>query len=208
MTSPGKKAAARKPGAAKRGRRRWFGRGSLWLIVVLFLGSAGLRIVETAGRALALDSGADHGAAAAAGTDCVTEPGVMALFEELRAREKRLDEREGLLQDRDQAIRLAEARIETRLQELVKAEESLAATVEIADKAADADVTRLVALYEQMKPKEAAPLFSEMAPEFAAGFLARMKPSSAAAVLAALDPKTAYTISVLMAGRNAGAPKD
>ena len=80
-------------------------------------------------------------------------------------------------------------------------------TVAVADQAAEADVARLVTLYESMKPKEAAPVFEAMAPDFAAGFLARMRPDSAAQVLAGLKPETAYAISLLMAGRNANAPK-
>jgi flagellar motility protein MotE (MotC chaperone) len=46
-----------------------------------------------------------------------------------------------------------------------------------------------------------------MAPDFAAGFLAQMRPDAAAAVLSGLDPNKAYTISVVLAGRNALAPK-
>ncbi len=46
-----------------------------------------------------------------------------------------------------------------------------------------------------------------MAPEFAAGFLGRMRPDAAAAVLAGLKPDKAYSISVMIAGRNATAPK-
>ena len=63
-------------------------------------------------------------------------------------------------------------------------------------------------IHENMKPKDAAALFEEMAPEFAAGFLGRMRPDAAGAVMAGLDPKTAYTISVLLAGRNADVPKN
>jgi flagellar motility protein MotE (MotC chaperone) len=58
-----------------------------------------------------------------------------------------------------------------------------------------------------MKPKDAAALFETMEPEFAAGFIARMLPDSAAKVMSGLDPKVAYTISVILAGRNASAPK-
>ena len=91
---------------------------------------------------------------------------------------------------------------------LTDAEEKLAATLAQTDHAADKDVARLVAVYERMKPKDAAPLFEEMAPEFAAGFLARMRPEAAAAVMAGLAPPRAYAISVLLAGRNAKAPKE
>ena len=46
-----------------------------------------------------------------------------------------------------------------------------------------------------------------MEPDFAAGFLGRMRPDAAAAVMAGLTPETAYSISVILAGRNATAPK-
>jgi flagellar motility protein MotE (MotC chaperone) len=59
-----------------------------------------------------------------------------------------------------------------------------------------------------MKPKDAAALFEEMDPGFAAGFLGRMRAVAAASVMAGLSPQTAYSVSVIMAGRNANAPKN
>lgn len=194
--------------AAKKLRRR-IGRGSLVLIAALFAASALVRFGS--GFALALDSAEATPAAPGSATgsaECVTEPGVMQLYSEVQTRERKLAEREKVLSDRSQAISLAEKRIEARLASLVEAERNLAQTVTIADNAADEDVTRLVTVYENMKPKEAAPLFSAMSPDFAAGFLSRMRPETSAAVMAALDPKVAYTISVIMAGRNAGAPQN
>lgn len=196
--APAPKPAARKP-------RRRIGRGSLVLIAALFAASGLVRFGS--GFALALDS-AEATPAAAETAECVTEPGVMQLYSEVQTRERKLAEREKVLSDRSQAITLAEKRIEARLASLVEAEQNLAQTVTIADKAADEDVTRLVTVYENMKPKDAAPLFSAMSPDFAAGFLSRMRPETSAAVMAALDPKVAYTISVIMAGRNAGAPQN
>jgi flagellar motility protein MotE (MotC chaperone) len=151
---------------------------------------------------------AEPAAEEGAGAECPTSDGVLAMLAELQAREKSLQDREAIQAERDQILRQAEVRLEQRLAELVATEEKLAQTVSIADTAAEKDVSHLVALYENMKPKDAAPLFEEMAPDFAAGFLARMRPDAAAALLAALNPKTGYTISVLMAGRNANAPKD
>jgi flagellar motility protein MotE (MotC chaperone) len=132
----------------------------------------------------------------------------MKMLAEVQDRERKVTEREKVLTDRSQANDLAEKRIEARLASLVEAEQNLSETVTIADKAADDDVKRLVTVYENMKPKEAAPLFSAMAPDFAAGFLSRMRPDASAAVMAALDPQVAYSISVIMAGRNAGAPQN
>jgi flagellar motility protein MotE (MotC chaperone) len=80
-------------------------------------------------------------------------------------------------------------------------------TLAIADGAAEKDLAKLTAVYEAMRPADAAALFQTMAPEFAAGFLGRMRPEIAAAVLAGMNPGKAYSISVLIAGRNATAPK-
>lgn len=210
---PAKTKPARMTGApAKPVRRR---RGLLWRlglqgVIGLFLFSGLLRIGEAAWMALATTG--NHAPAVPAvmadGAQCPTPEGVLAMLSELQAREKNLRDREAIQAERDQAMRQAERRLEERLAELVATEEKLARTMSIADTAAEQDVSHLVALYENMKPKEAAPLFEEMAPDFAAGFLARMRPDAAAALLASLNPKTGYTISVLMAGRNANAPKD
>ena len=57
-----------------------------------------------------------------------------------------------------------------------------------------------------MKPKDAAALFEEMSPEFAAGFLGLMRADAAALIMTGLEPTTAYSISVILAGRNANVP--
>jgi flagellar motility protein MotE (MotC chaperone) len=94
------------------------------------------------------------------------------------------------------------------MEELTAAEASLKEVLTIADGAAEQDLARLTAVYEAMKPADAAALFDAMAPEFAAGFLGRMQTTAAAAVLAGMSRDKAYSISILIAGRNAMAPKD
>lgn len=124
----------------------------------------------------------------------------------LQEREAVLEEREIKLAQRLDALNLAEERVSSKLQELTKAEETLAATMAIAKTAAADDLSRLTTLYENMKPKQAIPLFEAMDPEFAAGFIAQMKPATAAQIMAGLDPQISYAISVVLAGRNAAAP--
>jgi flagellar motility protein MotE (MotC chaperone) len=183
--------------------------GTLFVIALLLAGSGAIRLGGGAGNALARAAEPEEMAqAAAAPQSCVAEPGAMAMLEALQKREERLAAREAALADRLQALALAEEQIGKRLADLVAAEEALSATISVADKAAEDDIQRLTAVYENMKPKDAAALFEEMDPDFAAGFLGRMRPDSAGAVMAGLDPKTAYTISVLLAGRNADVPKN
>lgn len=195
-------------GRAAKGRQtgkvRRAGRGTLVVIAVLLGLSGFIRIGSGAVHALTkgeLAVQSEDGAA------CTPDDTALAMLTDLRAREERLSRREGMIADRSQALDLAKAEIDTKLAALIAAEEKLAATLTLADEAADADVARLVAVYEKMKPKDAASLFGEMDPDFAAGFLARMNPEAAAQVMAGLEPKTAYTISVLLAGRNAAAPR-
>lgn len=183
--------------------RRGLGRLSLAIIVALFASSAAIRFGNGIGLAFAF--GSDKPAANA--KECSSDPGSMALLNALQEREKKVTEREGILADRTQALNLADKRIQERLAALVAAEDELSRTVTIADRAATDDVARLVTVYENMKPKQAAPLFAAMSADFAAGFLAKMRPDAAAAILANLDPTTAYSISAIMAGRNAGAPE-
>ncbi|MFD1510096.1 MotE family protein [Lacimonas salitolerans] len=190
-------------------RRRKTGRGTLAVIAVLLIGSALVRAGLGAGSALAR---AEEFAAteAAASTPPVCEPPkeIAAVLAALDERETRLTQREGQMRDRMRALATAEEELSRKTEELVAAEEALRATIALADSAAEDDITRLVAVYQAMKPKEAAALFETMAPEFAAGFMGRMEPQAAAGIMAGLNPQTAYSVSVILAGRNASVPKE
>ncbi len=179
--------------------------GVLAIISLLMIGSAAIRVGLEAGPALAKTaepSLPEHRQAQA------ELPGAQVLLTELLRREEALKQREAAAIDKDKALAIANEAIETRLVALQEAEEALRATLAIAEKAAEADLTRLTDVYQSMKPKDAAVLFETMDPSFAAGFLSRMPPDAAAGVLAGLSPEAAYTISVIMAGRNASAPQE
>lgn len=180
-------------------RRRPF-RGSLHILAGLLLLSAVLRAGSQAGPAFAEAPPAVPAAAAPA---AAPTGDLLAAFQ---AREDRLALREGQLRDRLQALRIAESEIAETLQALQSAEQALDATIARAQTAAGDDLDLLRAVYENMKPKEAAALFVEMPPPFAAGFLGMMSPEAAALIMAELPPETAYSFSVVLAGRNATAP--
>lgn len=187
-------------------RRMRGGRGAL-VILALFLASSGaLRIGAGVGQALAnAPEPADQSPVLAA-QSCPEPP--LALAQALQARDAEITARSVALESRMAALALAEAAITLRLAEMQTAEDQLKATLSIADGAAEKDLSRLTAVYEVMKPADAAKIFAAMAPEFAAGFLGRMRPEAAAAVMAGMVPDQAYAISVLVAGRNAMAPKE
>lgn len=193
-TPPARGARGRPP------RRRT--RGVLLFLASLMLVSGAIRLGSGLSQALARD------AASAPALPARAAPDPAPLLARLAEREARLDAREAALADRIQALAVVEARVEEQLAALAEAEAGLAATLALADAAAERDIARLTAVYENMKPKEAAQLFEEMETRFAAGFVARMAPEAAAALLAGLEPRTAYAISVILAGRHSGVPTE
>ncbi len=183
--------------------RRKSGRSTLHIIAGLLVASAFVRLGAQVGPALA--NSTDPAPIETAEEQPVPED-TDSLLSAFQAREARLVERERQLQDRMQALRVAETEINDKLTALRAAEESLSATIAIADSAAETDLGQLTTVYENMKPKEAAALFEEMPPQFAAGFLGMMRPDAAALIMTELEPETAYAFSVVLAGRNANVP--
>ncbi|SEA56028.1 MotE family protein [Rubrimonas cliftonensis] len=217
----GKAAAAPKSGGGAPGR-------TLLFITICFIASAVVRVGDVGG-ALAQNAGVDPLAmpertalpsvpAPSARTETRrgseepvgnADPASCAapndsLLSAIRERVAALDAREQRLADREGKLSVAETQVRAEIERLVEAEKALAATLALADGAAERDVAHLVGVYETMKPKDAAKLFTEMEPTFAAGFLARMRAESAAGVFAAMEPNAAYAVTVIMAGRHVG----
>ncbi|EEX09221.1 conserved hypothetical protein [Ruegeria lacuscaerulensis ITI-1157] len=169
------------------------------------IGSAVIRVALEAGPAMA--RGPEPSAVAQEGHPA-SSVDTNVLLSELLRREEAVRQQEENLRDKERALAIAEQAVAARLAELQAAEESLRATLAIADQAAEADLARLTEVYQNMKPKDAAALFETMDPVFAAGFLSRMPPEAAAGIMAGMQPDAAYTISVVIAGRNANAPTE
>lgn len=200
-------AKAGNPAKSSRTGRRWTTRGVIWIIVTMLVGSGVLRLGNDTGWAIANGLSAEARDEPATGPEnCGPAPDVAEVLQMLQQRENKITEREQAIADRAQALAVSEAAIKRQLAALSDARKSLEETIAYSKTANEQDVARLTAVYENMKAKEAAPLFAAMEPEFAAGFLGRMRPESAAAILARLDPEVAYSVSVLLAGRNALAP--
>lgn len=203
---------AKKKKDKKPGRSR---SSALFMLSFLLIGSALVRLGMEAGPAIARevsniqnekDAPEHAGQMSKEGMPSSAE--LQAMLAAFREREAALEAREAEIEDRMKALGIADEAIDRKLAALELAEEELRTTLALADGATEADVDRLTTVYEQMKPKESSALFEEMDPNFAAGFLARMRPEAAAGIMAGLSPEAAYTISVVMAGRNSGVPKE
>ena len=186
---------------AKKARTRP-AKGVLSIIAGMLIASGLIRIGNEAEQAFATEQEISLAESAA----CDPNSDNTALREAIQVREDRVATREAQLEDRLQAMRVAEAEITERLTQLHDAQASLAETISVADGAAEEDLGQLTAVYENMKPQDAAALFETMEPDFSAGFVGRMRPEVAAVIMAQLAPETAYAISAILAGRNANAP--
>lgn len=196
---------------AKKKTKRKGGRSALILIAGFFLASGLLRLGSGTGVAIAREVEALRHAEPEEVHEpqaCESGEGIGELLLAIKKREARVAEQEEKLTERMQALSVAEVSMKRNLVALIEAEKNLKATMALADTAAEDDLLRLTAVYENMKSKDAIPLFEEMDPQFSAGFLGRMRPEAAAPIFSGLTPAKAYTISVILAGRNAEVPTE
>lgn len=184
------------------------------VVAALLCLSVVFRLASGSGVAIAEGLGAltrAEAAVSAPGAEpamCTPPPELADILESLTGREARVAALEAELADRERLLALAQDEVQAGLAALETAEARLAATIATAQAAAETDLAKLTSVYENMKPAEAAILFGQMDPVFAAGFLGRMRSDAAAAILAGLPPDLAYSISVVLAGRNALVPTE
>ena len=123
-------------------------------------------------------------------------------LEMLQLKNQELENKAQQLERRAEALDQAQEEFNERKSEMVQVRDELRETIALAEEVAESDLARLTAVYENMKPKDAARLFAEMDPTFAAGFISRMQPEQSADILAGMDPSAAYAVSAILAGRN------
>lgn len=198
--------------APKPKTRRWRPPGALILIAGCFAASALLRVADPSGSlaraAASMAEAEDTSNEAGSQTSCEMIDDPSGLLATLRQREHQLDDRASGIADRERLLDVAEAKFKEQLEALRTAEEKLAATLAVADEAAEADIERLVSVYESMKAKDASKIFETMDITFAAGFLARMRQEAAARILGGMSAERAYAVSAVIAGRNARVPRE
>ena len=178
------------------------------VIALLLVTSAIVRMFDGTAQAIAKEV-SEIGPARSESADAMSRPPsaeINELLAEIKEKAHRLDERSAALDLKAQDLAAVSLAVTQQMEHLAAAEANLRSLIALAETASEGDIAQLTSVYENMKPKDAAAVFEQMAPQFAAGFLGRMKPDSAARIFAGLQPATAYSISVILAGRNAEAP--
>jgi flagellar motility protein MotE (MotC chaperone) len=124
------------------------------------------------------------------------EPRLLRAIEE---RDRQLDAWASDLADRARMLEVIEARAAEQVRALEAQRRALETTLAGVEQGAEAEVTRLVKIYENMNPKEAARIFEAMPAEVAAGFIRRMSESKSALVMGRLNAEHAYAITLAVA---------
>jgi flagellar motility protein MotE (MotC chaperone) len=122
-----------------------------------------------------------------------------ALLERLAARRTELDTYEQELAMRASLVEAAEKRIEERQQTLEAIEAQIATLVEERKEMEEGQFAGIVAMYETMKPKDAANIFNALDIEVLLRVAKMMSPRKMAPILAEMDTMRAQELTVRMA---------
>lgn len=137
---------------------------------------------------------------------CGDVPEAVALAEELRDRALRIERYMASIDIRKEELAAAEATLRTRLVELKSQKGGIQSRRDNASDAVRSDIERLVAVYDQMKPAEAAAVLTNLPADFAAEILMRVRPEAGARIIASVEPRQAALLTAQMGARSVRKP--
>jgi flagellar motility protein MotE (MotC chaperone) len=123
------------------------------------------------------------------------------LLQSLAERREQLEERERALILREGLLKAAEHRIENKIDELKVVKGEIEALIKTYDDQESDEIKSLVAIYEKMKPKDAARIFNELDMDVLLSVFQSMKSSKTAPVLAEMDANRAKEVTTRIAER-------
>lgn len=128
-------------------------------------------------------------------------PNEIEVLQQLAKRREALDARERTVSDREALIAAADAKLAARIGQLGDLKKQIEDLLLKADKTGDEDIARLTKVYENMKPKDAAPVMARLSDDVRLPIAAAMKDKSLAAILSAMPEEKAQEITEKLALR-------
>ncbi|MCC7045342.1 MAG: hypothetical protein IT562_01395 [Alphaproteobacteria bacterium] len=123
------------------------------------------------------------------------------ILQALGDRRRQLDDRERAVEQREAMLKAAEQRITEKVNELKAIQAKLEGALKKQDSEREEQLRRLVKVYENMKPKEAARIFEQLDDGVLIDVAERMKEVKLAPVLAGMEPKKATLVTTELAKR-------
>jgi flagellar motility protein MotE (MotC chaperone) len=121
--------------------------------------------------------------------------GELELLQNLSERREALEEREQALSERAALLTVAERRIDEKMAELTALRAQLEGMMGMVDEEQEARLTRLVSMYEAMRPTDAADIFNGLDMDVLIDVLQRMREQKSAPILAAMEPERARMVT-------------
>lgn len=137
----------------------------------------------------------------------INSPGERAVLERLQDRRQELDTRSRELEMRESLIKAAEKRLEAKVGELKDVESRVATAVGNRDKAEAERFKSIVAMYENMKSKDAARIFDRLELKILVEVSTQMNPRKMSEILAQMTSEGAERLTVELASRASGPSK-
>ena len=126
----------------------------------------------------------------------------LALLERLARRRDELVEREKSLEMREALLKAAEKRLQQRVEELKTLEGSIKLATKKREKEQEEDLGKLVAMYQAMKPKQAAKIFEVLETDVLLDIVKIMNPRKVAAIMGEMAADSAGNLSLAIATGN------
>lgn len=123
----------------------------------------------------------------------------LAILERLARRRETLEAREGELDMRDALLKAAEKRLQQRIEELKALEESIKLASRKRRDEQQEDLGKLVAMYQSMKPKQAAKIFEVLEADVLLDIVKIMNPRKVAAIMGEMNAASAGALSLAIA---------
>jgi flagellar motility protein MotE (MotC chaperone) len=136
----------------------------------------------------------------------INSPGERAVLDRLQDRRQELETRNRELDMRESLIKAAEKRLEAKVAELKDMEARVKTAMGNRDKAEAQRFKSIVAMYENMKPKDAARIFDRLEMKILMDVSTRMNPRKMSEILAQMSPDAAERLTVELAHRASGHP--
>lgn len=158
-----------------------------------------LKVSDKAPEATKLDVGGEAVPLAPQGK--INSPGERAILGRLQDRRQELDDRSKELEMRESLLKAAEMRLEAKVNELKEIESRIKVASGAREEAEAQRFKGIVAMYENMKPKDAARIFDRLDMRILAEVATTLKPRTMSEILAQMTPESAEKLTVELANR-------
>lgn len=133
---------------------------------------------------------------------CMDVPEAVTMVEALRDRSLQIERYMESIDNRKAQLAEVEEGLRKRLTEIKTEKSNKGTRQDLQSEAVRNDIDRLIAVYDQMKPAEAAAILTNLPADFAAEILMRVQPATGARIIAAVEPRQAAALTAHMGARN------